>query len=108
MNKQQLKHESSIAQILRVYGRQFRQIKKRYSDEINGRCAVGVIMSYFGWNGMHNSNAPNSLQLALHKLKDAGIRSDTVIKLNDSGKTFDEIADCMDLCIKLARLPTNS
>jgi hypothetical protein len=65
-------------------------------------------MSYFGWNGMHNSNAPNNLQLALHKLKDVGIRSDTVIKLNDSGKTFDEIADYIDLCIKLAGLPTNS
>jgi hypothetical protein len=28
---------------------------------------VGVIMSYFGWNGMHNSNAPSSLQIALHR-----------------------------------------
>jgi hypothetical protein len=106
--QQLLKHELSVAQILRVYGRQFRQIKKRYSDELDGRCAVGVIMSYFGWNGMHNSTAPTSLQTALHKLKDAGIRSGTVIKLNDSGKTFDEIADYIDLYIKLVNLPTNN
>ena len=91
-----------------VYGRQFRQIKKQYSDERNGRCAVGVIMSYSGWNGMHDSNASNSLQLALHKLKNAGIRSGIVIKLNDSGKTFDEIADYIDLYIRLANLPTNN
>lgn len=109
MNQQQLvKHELSIVQILRVHGKQFRQIKKRYSDEHNGRCAVGVIMSYFGWNGIHNSNASNSLQTALHKLKDAGIRSGTVIKLNDSGKTFDGIADYIDLYIKLVNLSTNN
>ena len=53
-------------------------------------------MSYFGWNGMHNSDASNSLQMALHKLKDVGIRSGTVIRLNDSGKMFDEIADYID------------
>ena len=23
--------------------------KKKYSDELDGRCAMGVIMSYFGW-----------------------------------------------------------
>lgn len=112
MNTQQqqqlLKHELSISQILRIYGKQFRQIKKRYSDEHNGRCAVGVIISYFGWNSMHNSNAPNSLQMALHILKEAGIRSGTLIKLNDGGKTFDEIADYIDLYIKLANLPTNN
>jgi hypothetical protein len=65
-------------------------------------------MSYFGWDGMHNSNAPYNLQTALHTLKDAGIHSGTVIKLNDSGKTFDEIADYIDLHIKLANLPTNN
>jgi hypothetical protein len=104
MNKQQrqeqlllLKHELSIPQILSVYGKQFKQIKKRYSDEHDGRCAVGVIMSYYGWSGMHDSNAPSSLQMALHKLEDVGIRSGTVIKLNDCGKTFDEIADYIDL-----------
>jgi hypothetical protein len=54
--EQLLKHELSIAQILRVNGKHFRQIKKRYSDEYNGRCAVGVIMSYYGWRGWHYIN----------------------------------------------------
>jgi hypothetical protein len=26
-------------------------ITERYSDGHNGRCALGVIMSYYGWNG---------------------------------------------------------
>ena len=94
--QQLLKQELSIPQILRTHGKRFRQIKKRYSDEFDGRCAVGVIMSYFGWNGRHDSDASNRLQTALHALKDAGIRSGTVIKLNDSGETFDGIADYID------------
>ena len=28
-----------------------RQITERSSDGRNGRCAIGVIMWYFGWNG---------------------------------------------------------
>ena len=57
MSQQQLlKHELSISQILKVHGKQFRQIKERYSDELDGRCAIGVIMSYLGWNGIHGSN----------------------------------------------------
>jgi hypothetical protein len=35
-------------------------------------------------------------RLALHKLEDV-IRSGTVIKFNDCGKMFDEIADYMDV-----------
>ena len=41
----------------------FKQIKRRYSDEGNGRCAIEVIMSFFGWNGMHDSKAQESLQV---------------------------------------------
>lgn len=93
-----LEHDQqlSIVQILRGYGRQFRQIRKLYSDEHNGRCAVGVVMSYLGWDGKHHADASESLQTTLHALKDAGINSGTVIKLNDSGRTFDEIADYLD------------
>jgi hypothetical protein len=98
---QLLREELSIPQILRVYGKQFRQIRKQYSDELDGRCAIGVIMSYFGWYGKHDSDSSDSLQIALHVLKDAGIRSGIVIKLNNSGKTFDEIADYIDLNKKL-------
>jgi hypothetical protein len=54
---QLLREELSIPQILRIYGRQFKQIRKLYSDELDGRCAIGVIMSYFDWNGKHDSDA---------------------------------------------------
>jgi hypothetical protein len=95
-DQQLLKHELSISQILRTYGKQFRQIRKLYSDERGGRCAIGVVMSYFGWDGKHHSDASESLQTPLHTLKDAGINSGTIIKLNDSGYTFDEIADYLE------------
>jgi hypothetical protein len=45
MSQQQqlLKQELTISEILRTYGKQFRQITERYSDGHNGRCAMGVI-----------------------------------------------------------------
>jgi hypothetical protein len=46
--QQLLKEKLSISQILRIYGKQFTQITERYSDGCNGRCAIGVIMSYYG------------------------------------------------------------
>jgi hypothetical protein len=39
------KQDMTISQILRTYGKQFRQIQMRYSDGHKGRCAIGVIMS---------------------------------------------------------------
>ncbi|HZD35543.1 MAG TPA: hypothetical protein VE130_10090 [Nitrososphaeraceae archaeon] len=56
-----LNQELTIPQILRTYGKQFVQIRKQYSDGHHGRCALGVIMSYFGWNGKDDSNAPKQL-----------------------------------------------
>jgi hypothetical protein len=49
--QQLLKPEETVSQILRTYGKQFTQVRGRYSDGYNGRCAAGVIMSYYGWNG---------------------------------------------------------
>ena len=51
MGRQQLllKQELTIPQILRTYGKQFRQITERYSDGRNGRCALGVIWSYLSF-----------------------------------------------------------
>lgn len=48
--KQQIleQKELTVSQILRTYGTQFTQIKELYSDGHNGRCAVGVNMSYYG------------------------------------------------------------
>src|ERR671911_1238363 len=94
MQQQQVLQEKlSISQILRIYGKQFVQIRKRYSDGRYGRCAIGVIMSYFGWDGSGNFETVNSLLAATDTLKQAGIDEDLLIDLNDSGYSFNEIAD---------------
>ena len=95
--RQVLTQDLTISQILRTFGKQFRQITERYSDGHNGRCTMGVIMSYFGWDGDHYSDITTSLQAALPTLSKAGFRDDfCMIELNDSGMTFDEIADYLD------------
>ena len=91
-----LAQELSISQILRAYGKQFTQIREQYTDGINGRCAMGVIMSYYGWDGKCCTNAERRLYAALVALRRAGISKESLIELNDSGMTFDEIADYLD------------
>jgi hypothetical protein len=91
-----LKQKHIISEILRVYGKQFTQITGRYSDGHNGRCAIGVIMSYHGWNGKDDSHAGGKLLSALIALRYAGASKNLIIQLNDSGATFDEIADYLD------------
>jgi hypothetical protein len=94
--QQQQKQQLTVSQILRVYGKQFRQISEKYSDGHNDRCALGVLMSYFGWDGRDDYNALNGLFAALGELKYADVNEDLLISLNDSGCTFDEIADYLD------------
>jgi hypothetical protein len=72
-------------------GKLFKQIKQRFSDEHNGKCAMGLILSYYGWDG--HSDASKSMIIALNSLKEVGISRGTIMELNDSGKTFDEIAE---------------
>ena len=80
-----LKSKETVSQILRIYGKQFTQVRRRYSDGHNGRCAAGVIMSYYGWNGKDDSKAKGKLLDITNALRQAGIRRDFVVKLNDSG-----------------------
>jgi hypothetical protein len=94
--QQQLLKPEEVSQILRTYGKQFTQVRRRYSDGHNGRCAAGVIMSYCGWNGKDDSKARGKLLDVTNALRQAGIRRDFVVKLNDSGFTFDEIANNLD------------
>ena len=55
---------------------------------------MGVILSYFGWDGNPNSDITMSIQAGLAK---TGLHDDFfMIDLNDSGLTFDEIADYLD------------
>jgi hypothetical protein len=99
---QQLTKQLSISQILRAYGKQFKQIKRKFSDERNGRCAMGVILSYYGWDGNLNSlyDASSSALAARQTLKSAGVSRSWIMDRNDSGYTFDEIADYIDSQIK--------
>ena len=94
MSQQLLKQEMTVSQILRVHGKRFTQIQKKYSDGHNGRCAIGVIVSYYGWDGKHKSDA--AIRLAFRALEVAGIDIDMVMQLNDSGATFGDIADYLD------------
>jgi hypothetical protein len=92
----QQQQQLTVSQILRVYGKQFRQIQSRYSDGKNGRCAIGVIMSYFGWDGRVDFDTVYDLLIASDVLKRADIDEDLLIDMNDSGYTFDEIANYLD------------
>jgi hypothetical protein len=94
--QQLLKQELTVPEILREYGTRFTQITKQYSDGRNGRCAIGVIMSYYGWNGKDDSQASAKLLGALIALRHAGIDKNLLIDLNDSGFTFHEIADYLE------------
>jgi hypothetical protein len=100
MRQQQQQHlltqNLTVPQILRTYGKQFTQIPHQYSDGSNGRCAMGVIMSYYGWNGKDDSKATSKLLGTLIALRCAGIDKDLLIEQNDSGYTFEEIADYLD------------
>jgi hypothetical protein len=53
-------------------------------------------MSYFSWNGKDDSDSPDQLLDALVALKSDSISENLIIRLNDSGATFDEIADYLD------------
>ena len=94
--QQLLRVELTVSQILRENGKKFKQITEQYSDGLNGRCAIGVMMSYFGWDGTDDFDTGKVLFVALGKLKQGGIDEDLLIDLNDSGYSFDEIADYLD------------
>ena len=95
MSRQQLllRQELTVSQILRTYGKQFKQIHYQYSDGHNGRCALGVIMSYYGWNGQDESLSTRRSLSELIGIRHTDIDMNLIIDLNDSGWTFDEIAD---------------
>jgi hypothetical protein len=102
MSQQLLEQEMTVSQILRTYGKQFTQIQKKYSDGLNGRCAIGVIMSYYGWDGKESAFASSELLAALFALSHARISTDLITDLNDSGMSFDEIANFLDRYHELA------
>jgi hypothetical protein len=98
MSQQQLliKQDQTVPQILREYGKRFTQVQGRYSNGLNGRCALGVIMSYYGWNGKDDSQAASKLLGTLTALRCAGVDKNLLIEMNDSGYSFNEIANYLD------------
>jgi hypothetical protein len=59
-------------------------------------------MSYYGWDGRDDSDAAKLLLAASIQLKHVDIDEGLLIDLNDSGYTFDEIADYLDRVDKIA------
>jgi hypothetical protein len=53
-------------------------------------------MSYYGWDGEIDSRASRKLLRAFIALTNAGFDKDLVIQINDSGMSFNEIADYLD------------
>jgi hypothetical protein len=96
LSSEESKQEASISQIIRTYGKHFKQVRKRYTDGLGGRCVMGLIMSYYGWDGKCITNAERKLYAALVALRCAGINKELLIELNDSGASFDDIADYLD------------
>ena len=96
LSSEESKQETSISQIIRTYGKHFKQVRKRYTDGLGGRCVMGLIMSYYGWDGKCITNAERKLYAALVALRRAGINKELLIELNDSGASFDDIADYLD------------
>ncbi len=86
----------TISGILRTYGKRFTQVHGTYSDGQNGRCALGVLMSYYGWDGKDKFSTYKILMSAFNALRSAGIDRNLLIEMNDSGFTFDEIAGYID------------
>jgi hypothetical protein len=54
-------------------------------------------MSYYGWNGHDDSQSASKLLGTLIALKSAGIDKNLAIEMNDSGFSFDKIADYIDI-----------
>jgi hypothetical protein len=53
-------------------------------------------MNYYGWDGKDDSQAASKLLGALIALRCAGIDKNLLIEMNDSGLSFNEIADYLD------------
>ena len=90
-------HQETTSEIIRSYGKQFEQIQHRYGDGKNGRCVVGVLASYFGWDGKSKDDITSiRFHEKIDYLLDGKISLLELFELNDKEhKTFDEIADIL-------------
>jgi hypothetical protein len=64
-------------------------------------------MSYYGWSGQDDSQATSKLLGTLIALRCAGVDKNLLIEMNDSGLSFDEIADFLDRQYKMPNENSN-
>ena len=84
-------------------GQEFNSRQELKEHESTQHQKMSTLMSYYGWNGKRDSNSfdvARSLTSTLHALKNTGVQIDFIAQLNDSGSTFDEIADFLDKMFK--------
>jgi hypothetical protein len=55
--------------------------REQDTNGVSGRCAMGVIMSYYGWDGKCCTNAERRLYAALVALRQADISKELLIEL---------------------------
>lgn len=92
----QQQEQLKTSQIIRTYCKQFKQIPDELSDGKNGRCVMGALMSYCGWDGTHDGNTRNVYFEKAIRLT-GSFESLHMVMMNNTGKTFDEIADWLEI-----------
>lgn len=88
---------SRFAQVVEI----IKQDKHKYgflrcslSDEENdSRCAIGLLLSHYGWDGMCNFS--NSLYIADRRLDEliSSYEQKVIADINDNSNSFDEVID---------------
>lgn len=76
-----------------------KQIKYQRSDNRDGRCAIGALMGYEGWDGRHDTDMDRKEELRYVIKVGQALSLDVytnVFAKNDAGWTFNEIADWLD------------
>ena len=89
--QQLLKQGMTTSQILRILENNLDRFRCDIQMDMMGG-AIGVLMSYHGWNGKDEPGSARTLLAALVDIKNEGIDNELLIDLNDSGCTFNEIA----------------
>ena len=92
MSQIQIQKDLTIAQVLRICKTKYRQIRRNYTDNLDGRCAVGAVMNYMTGDDQFIFHYGIGSYIKDH----FAIDEHEIIRLNDSGKTFDEIADWLE------------
>jgi hypothetical protein len=92
---QQILQERKLSEIVRNIP--YRQIKNALGDLMDGRCVIGGIMCYCGWDGKdYWSN--NALEIQTRVLDMVGGTEmwQVLVDKNNSGESFEMMADWLE------------